>query len=281
MSINKTKAFAWTDIKLPLLHDYSKARDQCHQAAQLLAATARAFLDKKDDDSQAAMIWNDSAMVLSTQKLPHTVFPYVVLNIADLSIGFMHADGNIAQSLSLHGETLQSAVKQISSIMDVDLISLSKPYELPGLHIGISEAFDKRQRKSLLLCEQLFSNAYSAILPYTQSEAEASAIKIWPHHFDMASLLTYHAEKEKKFIGLGLSPGDLNHNNVYFYINTWPYPNINSKTMKPLKYGLWHTEDWTGAILKIQDIGDALNQGETVQSFLSEGFSRIKALMFP
>ncbi len=279
MSINKTKAFIWKDFKFPLHHNYSKARDQSHQAAQLLAATARAFLDKKDDDSQAAMIWNDKAKVLSTQKLSHATYPYVVLNIADLSIGFMQEDGNITQSLSLHGETLQSAIKQISSIMNIDTISLSKPYELPELRIGISEAFDKSQRKSLLLCEKIFENAYNAILPYAQ--AETSIINIWPHHFDIASLLTYQAKGEKKFIGIGLSPGDINSSNVYFYINTWPYPKIDTKTIEPLKAGLWQTEGWTGAILNIDEIINSDHQEKTVQDFLSDGFNRIRALMFP
>ena len=48
-------------------------------------------------------------------------------------------------------------------------------------------------------------------------------------------------------VGLGLSPGDGNYNQPYFYINPWPRLDVSDLPDIPPP-GHWHTEGFVGAV---------------------------------
>lgn len=54
-------------------------------------------------------------------------------------------------------------------------------------------------------------------------------------------------------VGVGLSPGDSGYPEPYVYVTPWPYP---TGELPALPWGHWHTEGWTGAVLR----GSALVQ---------------------
>jgi hypothetical protein len=78
----------------------------------------------------------------------------------------------------------------------------------------------------------------------------ASAVRLWPHHFDIATLISLDPAgdpESSRSIGAGLALGDSFKGEPYIYITPWPYP---SKELPPLDGGSWNTEGWTGAYLE-------------------------------
>ena len=81
-------------------------------------------------------------------------------------------------------------------------------------------------------------------------------MRCWPHHFDVASLITLDAgadAEEARTIGVGFSPGDGSYDQPYFYVTPWPYPEADD--LPSLAGGAhWHTEGWIGAVLTAERV---------------------------
>ena len=107
-----------------------------------------------------------------------------------------------------------------------------------------------------------FAAASSAIEELARAHDNASPVRCWPHHFDLATLLTLDPgadAEDARSVGIGFCSGDGNYDQPYFYVTPWPYPDASALT--DLSKGtFWHTKDWTGAILT----------GEQILAFPSE-----------
>lgn len=78
--------------------------------------------------------------------------------------------------------------------------------------------------------------------------SEMGAGACWPHHFDTAALHVLSGEGEDvRSVGVGLSMGDEGYPEPYVYVTPWPYPD---DARPDLPRGHWHTEGWTGAVLR-------------------------------
>jgi hypothetical protein len=71
----------------------------------------------------------------------------------------------------------------------------------------------------------------------------ASSIHIWPHHFDMATLIFMPIKKrgESITVGVGLSLGDNNYAELYWHVSPYPYPDLEPLPSLDGK-GFWHTQ---------------------------------------
>ena len=117
-----------------------------------------------------------------------------------------------------------------------------------------------------------FHNADLVIKSVIQSTHGSSPVRCWPHHFDIASLITLDPDvdaEQARSIGVGLSPGDGSYDQPYFYVTPWPYPAV--QTLPALgSFGAWHTEGWTGAILTAETIIPSADQETVVREFLRD-----------
>jgi hypothetical protein len=97
-------------------------------------------------------------------------------------------------------------------------------------------------------------------------------VRIWPHHFDLATLISLpHTQKDESVsIGVGMSPGDGNYNEPYWYVTPWPDPTpVNLPKLS--SSGTWHTKGWVGAILTASQLSQEKEQQKQVKSFLDSG----------
>jgi hypothetical protein len=81
-------------------------------------------------------------------------------------------------------------------------------------------------------------------------QGAASAVRCWPHHFDIATLWTLgdgDAETAPS-VGIGMSPGDSHYPLPYFYVSPWPRPAPEQLPPLPVP-GHWHSQDFISAIL--------------------------------
>jgi hypothetical protein len=68
------------------------------------------------------------------------------------------------------------------------------------------------------------------------------AVRCWPHHFDIATLLSLgRGDPERAAaIGIGMSPGDAYYPQPHFYISPWPAPPADALPRPPIPGQLAH-----------------------------------------
>jgi len=108
----------------------------------------------------------------------------------------------------------------------------------------------------------------------------ASAVRCWPHHFDIATLLALDPAATPsniaRTIGAGLSPGDVDDPGGYWYVTPWPSPAVSEPP--PLAAGgAWHRAGWFGAVLPLSRPG---GRDETrVSAFLESAVTACRELL--
>lgn len=97
----------------------------------------------------------------------------------------------------------------------------------------------------------------------------ASPVRCWPHHFDLATLITLPARNAGAtgYIGAGLSPGDQYYDEPYFYVSVRPEPDPAALPSLPM-LGHWHLRDFTAAVATARNIAAAKSQQVATDNFL-------------
>jgi hypothetical protein len=85
--------------------------------------------------------------------------------------------------------------------------------------------------------------------------------------------------EEARSIGIGLSPGDGEYDEPYFYISPWPTPDIQKRILPDVPAGKWHTEGWVGALLLASDFISYREQTEIISKFVREGILACAAIL--
>ncbi len=99
-----------------------------------------------------------------------------------------------------------------------------------------------------------------------------SPVRCWPHHFDLAMLLPLDPGMDAetaRSIGVGLSPGDTERPEPYFYVLPWPAP---QGDLPALDGGAWNSGSWVGAVLEAAEFtaaGSSGAQRERIERFLN------------
>jgi hypothetical protein len=92
-------------------------------------------------------------------------------------------------------------------------------------------------------------------------EPNASEVRCWPHHFDIATLIEV---ARGKTIGVGMEPGDVYYDEPYFYVNLHPRPAAPPTALLG-GHGTWHTHEWIGAVLPVSRL--KANLDDDVRAF--------------
>jgi hypothetical protein len=150
--------------------------------------------------------------------------------------------------------------------------------------VADEEPFTGGTDEELLELDAWFANA-AAILGVAQSTlTEATPVRCWPHHFDIATLLIlepYLGAEEGRSVGVGLSPGDEGYSSPYFYVTPHPYPD--PVDLPDLPSGAhWHREGWVGAVLTADAVisaGGAAAQEAACRSFIETAVDASKVLL--
>ncbi len=95
---------------------------------------------------------------------------------------------------------------------------------------------------------------------------DPSPIRLWPEHFDIAFEMGIEAEGRRA--GYGLSPGDENHDEPYFYVGPWTAPADREG---------WNATGFTGAELGWAALRGSSSPREEALKFLSGRFEALQA----
>jgi len=278
----------WIKLNKLSLQNLSEARKQLHQAVQLVSIPTRSFLPKVKDDHFASLKWNKKNNFLESQPLGKDNFK-TAISFNNFSILLLNKDEKIIGCFELNGITYINAFKKLKELIkstgeDVNKLSLSLPYETPSYQTANDIPFNFFEKSLFVELGNYFNNAFLLLENVVKNRTEATEISCWPHHFDIATLIVLNDSKDNyKSLGVGLSPGDDNYNQPYFYITPWPYPNTENITLPDLPSGgFWHTKGWVGSVLTSENIlkfDSTEKQYKAVKEFLNSGIDLILGMI--
>lgn len=262
----------------------SETRLTLHHTTQLLASFGQALVEPRTDDSHRSMTWDAGTDSFSSETTADRL--QASLSVPDFTLA-LGRDGSRLASLKLAGRTLSEAkgwLEERAREAGAPATELAWPeYDLPEHTAGRDNALEPNP-EVLAALAAWYANAATHLEAIARTVPEASEVRCWPHHFDLATLFTFPgtgAHDDARYVGLGFSPGDASRDLPYYYVNGWPAP-APADLRALAGPGAWNTEGWVGAVLTADDIvaiTDHDAQRAMVDGFLDDAISAMRAAL--
>ncbi len=271
---------SYLPVQSALAAQLGDARRQLHHAAQFATALGISFLPHAADDSHTNLEWSPAHRALMSQAAQTSGGAIRVgVCIPDLKLLVMRDDA-VAATFNLRGQTIDSGANWLRQQLDASGLegsqySLVRHYEIPA-HAVSSGAEFSANPQHLEELAHWFGNA-ALQLDSVRAENNGEHVRCWPHHFDIATLITV---RDGASVGVGLEPGDGYYDEPYFYVNAHPQPKRESLTTSLDGGGNWHTHEWIGAVLPASSVSaDASAQEDQMRAFLSSAIRACRSLI--
>jgi hypothetical protein len=253
-----------------------EARLQAHHAAQWLARTARAFVPPQPNDGHTNLGWDGALGGLTTHALKQG--SVLGLDIGALTLKLWDAPGQAGlQTMSLDGRRDADVRAWLGAQLkarglDAAALDAPSPYAMPDHPIEKGAAYaGSALAGPLAALVAWFANGHGALQdtlqPVLARGIAAPPVRCWPHHFDLDSLLSLGAGDAARTVGLGFCPGDDYYDEPYFYISTYPPPDVATLPALPA-VGHWHTHHFTAAVAEATRIVAASDPQAATEAFL-------------
>lgn len=266
------------------------ARLQLHHAAQLVASVGQTLLEPRPDDSQPNLGWVTPLGALSGHRVGGEGGFRAALAPAEARLLMLGAGDEVVAEYALEGRSLAEAsqwlLRAVEERLDCELPSglVSPGYELPAHDVAKGAPFTAERAARTEVARWL--DAADAVLSeLAVRTAGASEPRCWPHHFDLATLVTIETGADgdaTKTVGLGLSPGDASYPEPYAYVSPWPHPDASVALPALGSGGHWHREGFTAAILTGSELvagGPRETQPERLSAFLAHAFGASRSAL--
>ena len=267
----------------------SEARLQAHYAVQWLARAARAYVPPQPDDGHTSLDFVEALDGFATHPMQDEL--RLGLRLVELTLVLLPGDSLAPlQSFALDGRSDAQARQWLGQQWaargyESGALDAPSPYAMPVHPIASGATYDaKRHADALAELAAWYANAAHAIGPIRHNMAErkldASPVRCWPHHFDLATSISFPAKTAgtTAHVGVGLEPGDDYYDEPYFYVTVSPKPDKTALPPLP-KIGHWHMEDFVGAIAPAHKILTSKNPQVETEAFLQAAVdSAIKLL---
>jgi hypothetical protein len=268
---------AWSDATALPPEGLVDSTLELHWAVQLLASAGQTFVEPRADESHRAMTWRHDLRAFVGEPFAGP-YPFrVALRPQDFTLLLLDRTDGTLGALPLIGRTREEGYEWLSLGVATYLggppPKLERPeYDVPEHPLHGTAPFgggDERARRTLAA---LYDGADALIGDLMNGLDGASIVRCWPHHLDIASLITLEADEEGapvRTIGVGLAPMGGGYESWYLYVTPWPYPDP-SALPELSGGGTWHTDGWTGAVLTGTEIASLpVSERETgVRAFM-------------
>ncbi len=267
--------------------ELAQARILLHYAIQPLAATASALCEKKEDFSHQALYW-DNNLGFKTQEISSIQSCRIVLDPITLTLEIVGDSDRVISIFALSDHTLSEAfdwirteIKKLVREEDI-LIPISYPPD-DNHDRDLDRDGRFKLQGSISDLADYYANANAILQEIVEQENGASPVLIWPHHFDIATLITIpnQINGETLTVGVGLSPGDSSYDQPYWYVTPYPYPEDISNLPTLDGNGTWHTSGWVGAVLTASQFGEPNASIDQIKTFLNSAIAACKDLLTP
>jgi hypothetical protein len=273
------------------------SRLKLHYAIQFIAATSSALAEPLPDYSHSSLEWNPELEVFVGAVIRAKIPFRVALDPIRLTSIILDQQRNRMAEFPLHQKTMAEGLswhkQEISKLgADADKVAFLSypPDDFPDHPLTHGAAFDASEESARQELTNYYANTYHLLQQIIAKNEYASSIHIWPHHFDIATLISLPDTKngEPMSIGIGLSPGDTSYQEPYWYVSPYPYPETdNLPTLDG--NGFWHTQNWVGAVLTTSRLtlltADGIDanvveiQKQQVEAFLHSALKASKELL--
>jgi hypothetical protein len=263
------------------LDDLAHARLSAHYALQLPSAVGFTFVPARADYRHTVARWNRAREELDGPTAPQGV----TASLDPLAGAIVLRNGELElDRLTLPGRTLDEAYAWLGAAIarrrgEPGCVLTRPAHDLPDHPIAHGEPFPEVSPGATSELVAWLGLADVVLASAALRLPGASVPCIWPHHFDTATLVDLDVREGGRSIGIGFSPGDASYPEPYFYVNLWPYPDPGTPLPELGGGGRWHTEGWTGAVLR----GDALLRTEdrvrALDAFLVTAFDAARDLL--
>jgi hypothetical protein len=260
--------FDWSTLGARAPATLVKARTLAHHAAQWPTRAARANLEAAPDDSHSSLTWDGERGALISQALPADganvrVGLRIGLNMAGPALIILRGDIALdtyelaGRRDSMVGVWLDSALRALG-LKPASGVTL--PHTIPSHPVARGSAYNFAGESDAFLELAQWLNVATDLLEAVRlacvdAQPDAHAPRCWPHHFDIATLLTLDAvdSATARSIGIGVSLGDHYYAQPYVYVSPSPPPDA---TQLPalLRPGHWHTQGFVGAVATADNI---------------------------
>ncbi|PSB29773.1 hypothetical protein [Stenomitos frigidus] len=258
----------------------TESRLQLHYAVQYIAATGAALAEPLPDHSHTSFGWNPALEAFVGSTIPATQPFQVAVEPISLTLILVADQNDTIASLPLHGKTmregldwLQQALAKLGADASKIVFLDYPPNDFPDHPLAHDAAFDASPGFALRELADTYIITDQLLQTIITTNENASAIHIWPHHLDIATLITLPDTKNGHplTVGIGFSPGDASYPEPYWYVSPYPYPDIaNLPTLEGQAF--WHTQHWVGAVLRSSQLSEnatAETQQQQVGTFLN------------
>jgi hypothetical protein len=236
------------------LRAVQEARLQAHYAAQWLARAARAYAMPRPDDHHTNLGWDDSLDGLTTHMLAQGIVLGLSVGALRLVIQEGSAAGPAIDVQGLRDADIRHWLGGHLSARGLDAAALDarSPYEMPAHRIGDGAPYGAAGLGAALAeLAAWYGNANQALeesrQPIVARGIAAPPVRLWPHHFDLDSLVASGSGAGAYTVGIGFSPGDGYYEQPYFYVSRHPPPEV--AALPPLPpAGHWHAHHFTAAV---------------------------------
>ena len=272
------------------LQELTESRLQLHYAVQYIAATGAALAEPLSDDSHTSFGWNPVLEAFVGSPIRATQSFQIALEPVSLTLILIDRHNDAIASLPLHGKTMREGLDWLQQEVYKFGADASKivfldypPDDFPDHPLAHGASFDASQALALRELADYYITTDRLLQTIVTTSENASAIHIWPHHFDVATLITLPDTKNGHplTVGVGLSPGDTSYPEPYWYVSPYPYPDIANL---PILDGqaFWHTQHWVGAVLRssrLTENANAENRQRQVATFLHSALQASRTLL--
>lgn len=267
-------AAAWIPVDPSLARALTDARGQLHYCAQFVSGFGISYLPHARDDSHTSMAWDARRGALVSASFDGVS---LALRLADLAL-LVIRDGFPDVELPAHGRSiaaLTDRVRAALSVAGLDAVrfTLARHFEIPTHPLADGASFDVGDRKAFAALAAWYGDA-AQVLEEIREARDGSPVRCWPHHFDIATLITVG---EGRTTGAGLSPGDTYYDEPYFYVNAYPAPSRDALGAALAGAGRWHTFEWIGAVLPGSHVAaNGASQRVQMRDFLRSALSALR-----
>jgi len=250
----------------------------------------RSYLAPSAEDVQANLDWSGTHGALLGRKVKTDSGDVQAgLVLAELTL-ILVKEGEVLDRLPLAQRTMNEAIGWIKhqladSGLDPEGLSDHIPYDLPPYAQLMGRPFEREQAAVFDAMGIYYANADLTLKSLCRREPQASVVKCWPHHFDLATLMSFDLADEIRYIGVGFSPADAEQGfeEPYYYVNYHPQPEQLPSTLPPFEAGgAWTTQHWVGSILTATELTSTLNyeqQQRMAEAFMAQSVQAGKQIL--
>ncbi len=274
----------WKNLTLEDFDTLAATRLEFHQGIQNVAAVGRKFLPPNKNDEHATLLWYADLHRLAGQWIDGNTRFRSSIDFNTFSVHLVDNAFNSIAQIELHGkyhgQILVWLEEQIAKLgLDTTQLTLNLPYELPKELAKVGKPFALPDPIYATELGKYFHNG-DLIAREVQAAFKSTEVRCWPHHFDISTKIIVNNTGNpdtSSYVTVGLSPGDDEINEPYFFASPWPYPPLDE--LPELTFGHWVDEHWVGAVLTASELLQQPNQYKSVRKFTSDCFSALRKLM--